>query len=439
MRITVAGSGYVGLVAGACLADTGNDVIGYDIDASKVDALTNGRIPIFEPGLTELVVHNQSVGRLRFTTDLGESMDHAHVVFICIGTAPQADGSADLSGIEAFARAMAPAVRRPLAVAIKSTVPVGTGERIEAIIREHAEHPVHLISNPEFLKEGAAVQDFQRPERVVIGYEDAGAAELIRELYVPFVRNHRPILMMRRRAAEMAKYACNGILAARISFINEIANLCDACDIDVDDVRRAMGTDSRIGFQFLYPGAGYGGSCFPKDVRALKRTAEHLNVNPQMLTATHLTNEAQKHVLFRKIRERFGDSLSGMTFAIWGIAFKPNTDDIREAPSLTLIEQLLGAGAAVQAYDPEALHHLRAVFADRITYHDHNYQALEGADALAICTEWNDFRSPDFERIRGLLSRAIIFDGRNLYEAGTMRRYGFEYHAIGKPPVKPQG
>lgn len=438
MRITVAGSGYVGLVAGACLAETGNDVVGYDIDRKKIDALNRGEIPIFEPGLAELVVHGCRHGRLRFTSDLSDAMDHAHAVFICIGTAPRPDGSADLSGIEAFAQAMAPAARRALAVAIKSTVPVGTGERVEKIVRAQCKFPVHLISNPEFLKEGTAVQDFQYPQRVVIGFEPEGAdaAEIIRELYAPYVRNQRPILMMGRRAAEMAKYACNGILAARISFINEIANLCEACGVDVDDVRRAMGTDGRIGFQFLYPGAGYGGSCFPKDVRALMHTAGTCGVPPRMLSAAHETNEQQKRVLFGKIQGRFGAGLRGKTFALWGIAFKPNTDDIREAPSLTLIRQLLEAGASVRAHDPEALPPLRQEFGPRVTYCEDNYGALEGADALVICTEWNQFRSPDFERVRGLLKQPVIFDGRNLYETSTMRRYGMEYHPIGKPVVK---
>jgi UDPglucose 6-dehydrogenase len=437
MRVMVAGSGYVGLVAGACLADAGNDVIGYDIDTGKVEALNNGEIPIFEPGLAELVKHNHDLGRLTFTTDLDKAMDHARVVFISIGTAPKADGSADLSGIEAFARSMAPLVSRELVVTIKSTVPVGTGEHVEKIIREVAKHPVHLISNPEFLKEGAAVQDFQRPERVVIGYENEEAAEIIRELYVPFVRNQRPILMMRRRAAELAKYACNGILASRISFINEIANLCDACDVDVDEVRKAMGTDSRIGFQFLYPGAGYGGSCFPKDVRALIHTAKSVGMTPSMLSASHETNESQKRILFSKIEKRFGGDLSGKTFAIWGIAFKPNTDDIREAPALTLIRQLLEAGASIRAHDPEALVHLREEFGNKVSYFDDNYEALRGASAMVVCTEWSNFRSPDFDRIKELLAEPIVFDGRNLYELSTMTRNGMEYHPIGRPAVVP--
>ncbi len=433
----VAGSGYVGLVAGACLSDVGNDVIGYDIDKAKIDALNDGEIPIFEPGLTELIVQNRKAGRLRFTTDLKAAMEHAQVIFICIGTAPLPDGSADLSGIGAFARDMAPHVTKMIPMAIKSTVPVGTGEWVEGIVKEKAAHPVHLVSNPEFLKEGSAVRDFQRPERVVVGYENEAAADIIRELYMPFVRNNKPILMMGRKAAEMAKYACNGILASRISFINEIASLCDACGIDVDDVRRVMGTDGRIGFQFLYPGAGYGGSCFPKDVRALMHTAREHGVDPQMLTASHETNERQKRVMFNKIQNRFGDALSGMTVAVWGIAFKPNTDDIREGPSLTLIRSLLEAGVKVRAHDPEALRHLKHEFGDNIEYCDNSYAAIEGADALAICTEWNDYRSPDYERLCGLLKQKIVFDGRNLYEPSAMLRHGIEYHAIGKPPVVP--
>jgi UDPglucose 6-dehydrogenase len=435
MRVTVAGSGYVGLVAGACLADTGNDVVGYDIDAAKVEMLNDGKNPIYEPGLTELLNEGRHNGRLLFTTDLKQAIDHAQVVFIAIGTAPQPDGSADLSGIEAFARAMGPVVTRPMTVAIKSTVPVGTGERIEQLIGIESNYPVHLVSNPEFLKEGSAVGDFQRPDRVVVGFEHPESGEMVRDLYLPFVRNQRPILMMGRRAAEMAKYACNGILASRISFINEIANLCDACGVDVDDVRRVMGTDSRIGFQFLYPGAGYGGSCFPKDVRALIHTALTRDIQPRMLSATHETNEAQKHVLFKKIVDRFGD-VRAKTFAVWGIAFKPNTDDIREAPALTLIEQLLEAGASIRAYDPEALVHLRAQMGDRIECIDHNYNVLQGADALVICTEWNEFRSPDFDRMRELLAQPIVFDGRNLYDLNTMRRAWLEYHPIGKPVVR---
>jgi UDPglucose 6-dehydrogenase len=437
MRVTVAGSGYVGLVAGACFSDVGNDVIGYDIDKDKIDALNRGEIPIFEPGLAELIVHNRKIGRLRFTTDLKEAIDHAQAIFICIGTAPLPDGSADLSGIGAFAADMAPHVSKPIPLAIKSTVPVGTGEWVEGIVREKATHPVHLISNPEFLKEGSAVQDFQRPERVVVGYEDEYSAQIIRELYMPFVRNNKPILMMGRKAAEMAKYACNGILASRISFINEIANLCDACDIDVDDVRRVMGTDGRIGFQFLYPGAGYGGSCFPKDVRALIHTAREHRVDPQMLSASHETNERQKRVLFGKIEKRFKGDLAGKTIAVWGIAFKPNTDDIREGPSLTLISALLEAGVKIKAHDPEALRHLKKEFGDKIEYCQDSYDAIDGADALAICTEWNDYRSPDYERMKSLLKQPLIFDGRNLYEAGAMKRHGLEYHAIGKPAAIP--
>lgn len=423
------------MVLGACLADTGNDVIGYDIDAEKVRTLNEGKNPIFEPGLTELLVNGLQHKRLHFTTNIKDAIDHAQVVFIAIGTAPRPDGSADLSGIEAFAWDMATVTSRPMTVAIKSTVPVGTCERVEKLINEKCAHAVHVVSNPEFLKEGSAVFDFQRPDRVVIGFEHAYSGELIRELYGPYVRNQRPILMMPRRAAEMAKYACNGILASRISFINEIAALCEACEVDVDDVRRVMGTDQRIGFQFLYPGAGYGGSCFPKDVRALVHTAKTVDVASRMLSSTHETNESQKRVLFAKIQKRMGD-LKGKTFALWGIAFKPNTDDIREAPALTLIRQLKEAGAAVRAHDPEALVHLKKEFKDGVVYCDDNYDALKGADALVICTEWNEFRSPDFDRIRSTLKQPLVFDGRNLYEPSSMRRSGLEYHAIGKPVVK---
>ncbi len=435
MKITVAGSGYVGLVTAACLADNGNDVIGYDIDADRVAALNQGVSPIFEPGLSELININRSARRLRFTTDLAESVTHAAVIFIAIGTPPRAEGAADLSNIEAFARAAGPHITRPIVMVIKSTVPVGTGTRVEALVNERAKAPVRLVSNPEFLKEGSAILDFQKPDRVVIGAEDPQAAQLIRELYLPFVRNQRPILLMSRAAAEMTKYAANACLAARVSLINEIANICDAYGVDVDDVRRGMGTDQRIGFQFLYPGAGYGGSCFPKDVQALSHVARARGIEPRMLDAVHTVNEAQKRILFERIRTRFGGPLAGRTVAIWGAAFKPNTDDIREAPALVLIDLLWQHGAAIRLHDPEALANVRAAYGDRLRYFENNYDALDGADCLAICTEWNQFRSPDFDEVRRRLAQPIVFDGRNLYEAATMRRHKLEYYPIGRPAV----
>ncbi len=436
MKITIAGSGYVGLVTGACLAETGNSVLGYDIDRARVDSLNQGICPIYEPGLVDLIQANRGAQRMRFTSDIKEAIAHAEIVFIAIGTPPDDDGDADLSHIETFAGDMAPLVTRPLTVAIKSTVPVGTGAHVEKIINARSMARVDVVSNPEFLKEGNAVNDFNRPDRVVIGAESAEARQIIRELYLPFVRNQRPILEMSREAAELTKYASNACLATRISFINEIANLCDRLGIDVEQVRRGMGTDPRIGPQFLYPGAGYGGSCFPKDVQALSHVARKAGMETELLRAVHDVNEKQKRLLFQKIRDRFGDKVASLTCAIWGISFKPNTDDIREAPAITLIGSLLEAGAKVHAHDPQGLDNLRRDFGDRLEYFDQPYDALEGADCLAICTEWNAFRSPDFQEIKKRLSQPVIFDGRNLYEPATMRRYGLEYYPIGRPSVR---
>ncbi len=435
MRVTVAGTGYVGLVSGACLADTGNTVVGYDIDEGKIARLNAGECPIFEPGLSEMLATNISAGRLTFTTDIDKALREPEVVFICIGTPPQPDGSADLSGIFDFAKSMAPRLKHPTVVATKSTVPVGTGDKVEGIMKEHCKVPFDVASNPEFLKEGSAVTDFLRPDRVVVGVEREEAGQIIRELHLPFVRNNKPVLIMRRRASEMTKYASNSFLATRISFINEIANLCDACGVDVTQVREGMGTDSRIGFQFLYPGAGYGGSCFPKDVRALAHVAREVGMDPVILDSVHRVNEAQKRVLFRKIGERCGDQVGKLTVAIRGVTFKPETDDLREASALQLIDQLLDAGAKVQAHDPAGLDNLKGVYGDRVGYFDNAYDALKGADCLTVCTEWNEFRSPEFPRIRELLSQPVVFDGRNLYDLAAMKRYGLEYHCIGRPKV----
>ena len=435
MRITIAGSGYVGLVSGACLASTGNTVVGYDIDESKVATINRGDCPIFEPGLTELLQSNIRAKRLHFTTDPDEALANPEVVFIAIGTPPLPDGSADLSNVFAFAKSMAERVKQPTVLVTKSTVPVGTGDRVEKLVREHTKVPVSVVSNPEFLKEGNAVSDFLRPDRVVIGANEPEAGNIIRELHLPFVRNERPILVMARRAAEMTKYASNAMLATRISFINEIANLCDAWGVDVNQVRRGMGTDSRIGFQFLYPGAGYGGSCFPKDVQALAHVTREVGREPVMLDAVHNVNMAQKRVLFSKIKERFGDGLKGMTFAIWGVAFKAGTDDLRESPALTLIDLLLEAGAKVRAHDPAGLDNLRRQYGDRVSCFEDVYETLEGADALCVCTEWAEFRSPEFPRIREMLKQKAVFDGRNLYDLDAMKRYGLEYHCIGRPVV----
>lgn len=439
MRLTVVGTGYVGLVTGACLADTGNDVIGYDINAEKVAALSRGECPIFEPGLTEILRANARAGRLTFTTDTARAIQHAEVVLIAVGTPPREDGSPDLTALHAVADDIADHLNGPKIVVIKSTVPVGTGDALEPRINKRGKYTVRVVNNPEFLKEGTAVEDFQKPDRVVIGAEDAEAAACIRELHEPFVRNQRPMFVMHRAAAEMTKYAANCCLAARISFINQVANICDALGIDVNEVRMGIGSDARIGFQFLYPGAGYGGSCFPKDVQALVHVAQRANVKADLLEAVHNVNQRQREVLFHKVVERFGSDLAGKTFAIWGVAFKPKTDDIREAPGVILIEKLLDAGARVAAHDPEALMSLRKRFSDRITYHQVSYDTLDGADALAINTEWNEFRSPNFDEMRQRLKNPIIFDGRNIYSLTAMRRHKFEYYAIGRPAVKAEG
>ncbi|MCG3131109.1 MAG: UDP-glucose 6-dehydrogenase [Phycisphaerae bacterium] len=436
MRITVAGSGYVGLVTGACLADTGNRVLGYDINRARVDELNAGKCPIFEPGLADLLQQNRDAERIRFTHDLDEAVRHAEIVFIAIGTPPLESGAADLSSIESFARELGPRVGRPLVVAIKSTVPVGTGERVETLIRERTKFPVDVVSNPEFLKEGGAVRDFQFPDRVVVGSQSPEAARVIEDLYRPFVRNQKPMLRMSRRAAELTKYAANAYLAMRVSFINEIANLCDRLDVDVDEVRRGMGSDARIGHHFLYPGAGYGGSCFPKDVRALAHLAEESGMAPRLLPAIHDVNVRQKRVLFEKFSARFGGQVRGLTAALWGAAFKPNTDDIREAAALALIDQLLDAGTRVRVHDPKALAPLRQVYKDRVTYCPKPYEALDEADVLFICTEWNEFRSPDFDEIARRLRKRVVLDGRNLYEGATLRRYGLEYYPVGRPAVR---
>ena len=439
MRLTVVGSGYVGLVTGVCLADTGNDVIEYDIDAEKVAALNRGECPIFEPGLGELLRANSQAGRLTCTTDAARAVHHAEVIFIAVGTPPRQDGSPDLSALYAVADDIADHLNGHKIVVIKSTVPVGTGDEIEARINGRSRHRVALVSNPEFLKEGTAVEDFQKPDRVVIGAEDAQAAAVVRELHEPFVRNQRPIHTMRRKAAELTKYAANACLAARISFINQIANICDALGIDVNEVRTGIGSDARIGFQFLYPGVGYGGSCFPKDVQALVHVAQRAGAEADLLDAVHQVNVRQREIIFRKIVQRFGDRLADRCFALWGVAFKPRTDDIREAPAVTLIERLLEAGAKVRAHDPEALGNLRRRFGDKVSYHSACYEALAGADALVIMTEWNEFRSPDFEEMRKRLRQPVIFDGRNLYPLDAMRRYEFEYYSIGRPAVTSEG
>ncbi|MBN1345545.1 MAG: UDP-glucose/GDP-mannose dehydrogenase family protein [Phycisphaerae bacterium] len=435
MRITVVGTGYVGLVSATCLADTGNHVVGLDIDPAKVEQLSKGVSTIYEPGLHDLLTDNLRAGRLRFTTNADEAIAHGQVVFVAVGTPPRQDGSADTSALDRTCRTIAEKMSEPKVVVVKSTVPVGTCDRLEAEMRAQTPHRLDVVSNPEFLKEGTAVDDFLRPDRIVVGAENGEATATIRELYLPFVRNQRPILTMSRAAAEMTKYAANCYLAARISYINEIANICECCGVDVDQVRAGIGTDSRIGFHFLYPGAGYGGSCFPKDVQALNHLAGSKGYSADLLRAVHEINQRQRQLLFSKIANRFAGSLGERTFALWGVTFKPKTDDLREAPAIYVIDRLLEAGSTVRVHDPRGLENLKGLYGDRVICFDDAYDALAGADALVLATEWNEFRTPDFDRMRELLEAPIIFDGRNVYEAETMKRRAFEYHSIGRPTV----
>jgi UDPglucose 6-dehydrogenase len=432
MRIAVIGTGYVGLVTATCFAESGNDVVGMDANAEKIEVLETGRLPIYEPGLQELVQRNRREGRLNFTTDLARALERAHLVFIAVGTPQAADGGADLSNVWALADSMAEHLDDHKLVVIKSTVPVGTNRALLERLRSQTPKNVEVASNPEFLKEGAALDDFMKPDRVVVGVRRPEAAERLRELYAPFLRTERPFLIMSPESAEMTKYAANAMLATKISFINEIANLCDRVGADINDVRRGIGHDERIGFQFLFPGAGFGGSCFPKDVRALIYTSRQKDVSPALLEAVDRVNEAQKRVLVKKIRRHYGSTLKEKTIALWGLAFKPRTDDIREAPALVLIDALLADGVALRIHDPEALANVRAIYGDRLVYCDRPYGALEGADGLAIVTEWQEFRHPDFELMRRLMREAVIFDGRNLYEPKNLLANGFTYYGIGR-------
>ncbi len=432
MDIGVVGTGYVGLVAGACFAATGHRVVCVDIDADKVDRLSRGEVPIYEPGLEPLVRRNLAEGRLRFTVDLPEAVRSSRVLFIAVGTPPGEDGSADLQHVLGVAREIGRAMDGERIVVTKSTVPVGTAPRVRDAIREETDHPVHVCSNPEFLKEGAAVEDFMKPDRVVLGVDDPDAGEVLRILYEPFLRTGNELLLMDVASAEITKYAANSMLATRISFMNAIARLCEVAGADVNEVRRGVGSDRRIGSAFLFPGVGYGGSCFPKDVKALIRTSRDLGVPAAILEAVEEVNELQKRVLLDRIVERFGEDLTGFTFAVWGLSFKPNTDDMREAPSLVTIGGLLERGARVVAHDPEALDEARRILGDRVEFREHDYDVLDGADALVIHTEWLPYRRPDFERVRTLLARPVVFDGRNLYPVEVMERHGFEYHSIGR-------
>lgn len=432
MKISVIGTGYVGLVQGTCLAESGNDVICVDKIAAKIESLKSGRVPIYEPGLAELVHRNQRDCRLRFTTDLAEGINEAELIFIAVGT-PQGDqGGADLSGVWEVGRQIAVNLQSPKTIVIKSTVPVGTNAELARRMREATSIPFDVGSNPEFLKEGAAIDDFNKPDRVVIGVRRPEVAERLHTLYAPFLRTDRPFLVMTPESAEMTKYVANSLLATKISFINEMANLCEAYGADVNDVRRGIGHDQRIGFHFLFPGVGYGGSCFPKDIRAVIHMAQSKGLPARMMEAVDAVNQAQKEVLFRKIHRHFHGQLKELTIAIWGIAFKPRTDDIREAPALVLIDALLEAGAQLRIHDPEALGNLRSLYGERLTYCDRPYGALEQADALAVVTEWNEFRNPDFEVMRRLMRQPVIFDGRNVHDPVRMAALGFIYHGIGR-------
>jgi UDPglucose 6-dehydrogenase len=431
VNITVIGTGYVGLVVGACLAETGNPVVCADLDQGKIEGLKQNVLPIYEPGLDDYVERNQSQGRLTFTTDVPGAISTADVVFIAVGTPPDEDGSADLRHVLAVADQIGRSMKRELVIVTKSTVPVGTAAKVAAAVSKHAKLPFHMCSNPEFLKEGAAIDDFMKPDRVVIGVDSDHARSVMAELYAPFVRTGKPIIFMDIPSAEMTKYAANAMLATRISFMNEIANLCERVGADVDNVRKGIGSDGRIGPAFLFPGPGYGGSCFPKDVKALVRTAKECDVPLRVLTSVEEANDAQKHRLFEKLRDVLGE-LRGRRIAIWGLAFKPNTDDMREAASLVLIEELLAAGADVVAHDPVAMHETQRRVGDRIRYAETSYDALGGADALVIVTDWNEYRHPDFGRIKSTLKSPVVIDGRNLYDRRKMEGLGFTYASIGR-------
>jgi UDPglucose 6-dehydrogenase len=433
VKIAIIGTGYVGLVAGACLAETGNDVVGADVDTSKIEKLKRSVLPIYEPGLDRLVERNQASGRLRFTSDVAEAIAASEVVFIAVGTPPDEDGSADLRHVLAAAEAIGRNMERETVVVTKSTVPVGTAAKVADMLSRHARFPFHVVSNPEFLKEGAAIDDFMKPDRVVLGAETDHARSVMAELYAPFVRTGKPVIFMDIPSAEMTKYAANAMLATRISFMNEIAELCERCGANVDHVRKGIGSDDRIGPAFLFPGPGYGGSCFPKDVKALVKTGQEQRMNLRILEAVEAVNADQKARMFHKLRAALGEDLSGVRVAVWGLAFKPNTDDMREAPALTLIDLLLNAGAEVSAHDPVAMDEARHRLGDRVTFAESSYDALTGADALAVVTDWNEYRHPDFTRIKNTLRRPIIVDGRNLYAPEKMAALGFRYYSIGRP------
>jgi len=432
VKVAVVGTGYVGLVVGACLAETGNDVVCADVDAPKIDGLKQNRLPMYEPGLEPLVSRNQREGRLQFTTDVGEAVERSDIVFIAVGTPPDEDGSADLQHVLAVAQTIGQRMSRSKIVITKSTVPVGTAEKVRAEVAKHTKTPFHVCSNPEFLKEGAAVEDFMKPDRVVVGVDSAEAATVLGELYAPFVRTGNPLIFMDIPSAEMTKYAANAMLATRISFMNQVARLCEAVGADVTLVRKGIGTDRRIGPAFLFPGPGYGGSCFPKDVQALIRSGQERGVPLDILAAVDAANERQKRVLFEKLERHFDGAVKGRVVGVWGLAFKAETDDVRESPALVLVEALLAAGATVRVHDPAATETARHRLGDRVTYGVHAFDVLGGADALAIVTEWLEYRNPDFLRMRELMRRPLIVDGRNLYEPDRLAKLGFTYDSIGR-------
>ena len=436
MKIVVIGTGYVGLVSGTCLAETGNNVVCVDCDRKKIDLLNRGHVPIYEPGLAELIARNVSAGRLHFTTDQAAAAGKAQMIFLAVGTPASADGATDLSALWASVDGIAPHLGKDCIVVCKSTAPAGTNAKIAARLKELAGRDVDVASNPEFLKEGTAIDDFMKPDRVVIGARRAEVAEVLRDLYQPYLRTEKPLLVMSPESAEMTKYASNALLATKISFINELANLCERLGADINEVRRGMGFDNRIGFAFLFPGAGFGGSCFPKDVLAMIATARQQGMHARVLEAVHEVNESQKRLLADKIERHFDGKLDNKAIAVWAQAFKPGTDDIREAPAMTLVDRLLAKGAKLRVYDPVAMENVRLAYGAKLVYCERRDDALIGADALAIMTEWKQFVHPDFEEMGKLMRQKVIFDGRNIYDPKRMRDAGFTYYSIGRPPVR---
>lgn len=442
MRLAVIGTGYVGLVTGACFSELGHDVVCVDVDEAKINALNNGEVPIYEPGLEELVKTNREQGRLTFTTDAAAAIEQSLVIFIAVGTPPQEDGTADLQYVLQVARTVGEHMNEYKVIVDKSTVPVGTAVKVrnatqEALDLRNVDYEFDVVSNPEFLKEGAAIDDFMGPDRVVLGTDNERTFALMKELYSHFAKNNRPIICMSAESAEMTKYAANAMLATKISFINEVATICERVGANVDDVRKGIGSDSRIGYRFIYPGIGYGGSCFPKDVKALRNTAREVGIDPKLLAAVDEVNEIQKSSIIEKIRTYYRDQLSGKSFAIWGLSFKPETDDVRESPALVMIRELTSKGASVQVYDPKAMKESLRELGDieGVTYCQSNYDALPGCDALIIATEWSFFLNPDFDRIAELMNASVIFDGRNIYALDVMESNGFDYFSIGRQPV----